>query len=348
MKLQERQIQGFLAKPDPKVRAVLVYGPDGGLVRERAVLLCKTVVEDLSDPFRVAVLTGAVLDKDPARLSDEAGAIALTGGRRVVRLRDIGNKHTKLIESVLAENTSDTFLVAEADGLSPRDSLRAFFEKAGNAAALPCYADTGDNLERLVEASFREAKLSADPDAMAYLMDNLGSDRQITRRELEKLVLFKGDGGGTVTLEDARACVGDSSAMALDDVAFACAGGDLARLDHSLNRCFMAGEASVQVLRRVAQHFQRLHFAATQRDRGDNPETAVGRVRPPIHFSRKAAFTRQLRIWPTANVVAALDRLLTAEIDCKTTGMPDVAVCRRVLTSIAGAAARYRGSGGAR
>ncbi len=345
MKLQERQVQGFLAKPDPKVRAVLVYGPDGGLVRERALLLCKTVVADLTDPFRVAVLTGPVLDKDPARLADEASAIALTGGRRVVRLRDIGNKHSKLIESVLANDAGDALLVAEADSLGPRDSLRALFENASNAAALPCYADAGDSLERLVEASLREAKLTAEPDAMAYLMDNLGSDRMITRRELEKLVLFKDDEGGTVTLEDARACVGDSSAMALDDVAFACAGGDLAKLEHSLSRCFMAGEASVQVLRRVAQHFQKLHLAATQRDRGDNVETAVSRIRPPIHFSRKAAFTRQLRIWPTSNVVAALDRLLAAEIDCKTTGMPDVAVCRRVLTSIAGAAARGRGRG---
>ncbi|MCG8696165.1 MAG: DNA polymerase III subunit delta, partial [Minwuiales bacterium] len=273
MKLQERQVQGFLNKPDPKVRAVLVYGPDGGLVRERALLLCKTVVADLSDPFRVAVLTGPVLDKDPARLADELGAIALTGGRRVVRLRDIGNKHSKLIESVLAENTGDALLVAEADSLGPRDSLRALFEKASNAAALPCYADAGDSLERLVETSLSEAKLTAEPDAMAYLMENLGSDRMITRRELEKLVLFKGDDGGSVTLDDARACVGDSSAMALDDVAFACAGGDLAKLEHSLSRCFMAGEASVQVLRRVAQHFQKLHLAATQRDRGEPVET---------------------------------------------------------------------------
>ncbi|HYC13217.1 MAG TPA: DNA polymerase III subunit delta, partial [Stellaceae bacterium] len=64
MKLTGQRIEGFvtgfIAKPDPKVRAILVYGPDAGLVRERGEALAKAVAQDLDDPFRVAALTGAV------------------------------------------------------------------------------------------------------------------------------------------------------------------------------------------------------------------------------------------------------------------------------------------------
>ena len=87
MKIAAGQIDGFLHRPDPQIRAVLLYGPDAGLVRERADTLAKTICPELHDPFRVAELTGAVLAADPARLVDEAAQISLMGGRRVVRLR---------------------------------------------------------------------------------------------------------------------------------------------------------------------------------------------------------------------------------------------------------------------
>lgn len=88
MKLSGGRIEAFVARPDPKVRVVLVYGPDSGLVRERVDRLTRAVVEDPADPFRVADLTPAILKEDPSRLADEAAAMALTGGRRVVRLKD--------------------------------------------------------------------------------------------------------------------------------------------------------------------------------------------------------------------------------------------------------------------
>ena len=36
MKIQPARAEAFIAKPDPTIRAVLFYGPDAGLVRERA------------------------------------------------------------------------------------------------------------------------------------------------------------------------------------------------------------------------------------------------------------------------------------------------------------------------
>ena len=61
MKIAAGQIDGFLRRPDPQIRAVLLYGPDAGLVRERADTLAKTICPELHDPFRVAELTGAIL-----------------------------------------------------------------------------------------------------------------------------------------------------------------------------------------------------------------------------------------------------------------------------------------------
>ena len=45
MKLQFRQIEPFVKKPDPAARVILIYGPDDGLIRERARAIGGTVVD---------------------------------------------------------------------------------------------------------------------------------------------------------------------------------------------------------------------------------------------------------------------------------------------------------------
>src|SRR5437660_5231916 len=102
MKLPPSRVAAFLQQPDPDIRAVLLYGPDDGLVRERAGTIARTVCADLTDPFRVADLSPATLAADPARLADEAAQLSLTGGQRVVRVRGAGDALAKLFGEFLA------------------------------------------------------------------------------------------------------------------------------------------------------------------------------------------------------------------------------------------------------
>ncbi|HEY4636087.1 MAG TPA: DNA polymerase III subunit delta, partial [Rhodospirillales bacterium] len=97
MKIEPRRAEAFARNPDADVLAVLVYGPDSGLVRHRAQELARSVVPDLTDPFRVFETTADTLSADPARLPDEAAAIAMTGGRRAILVREAGDSFTALL-----------------------------------------------------------------------------------------------------------------------------------------------------------------------------------------------------------------------------------------------------------
>ena len=88
MKLSRGRIDAFLRSPDPQIRVGLIFGVDQGLVQERARRLAETVVDDLSDPFRVSELTAQDIKSDPSRLADEAAAGSLVGGNRVVLVRN--------------------------------------------------------------------------------------------------------------------------------------------------------------------------------------------------------------------------------------------------------------------
>ena len=63
MKLSGRQIDSFLDDPGNTVAAVLIYGPDQGLVRERADRIMRAVAGSTDDPFR----TATVNEQDVAR-----------------------------------------------------------------------------------------------------------------------------------------------------------------------------------------------------------------------------------------------------------------------------------------
>ncbi|MDR3439593.1 DNA polymerase III subunit delta [Telmatospirillum sp.] len=344
MKLTGNRIEGFIKAPDAAIHLVLIYGPDTGLIKERLDRLTRGICPDLGDPFRIADLTVASLKDDPARLTDEAAAISMIGGRRVVRLHDAGDGIASVVQSFLEHPQGDALVLLEAGELGPRSTLRKLVEGASNAAALPCYADEGGGLEAVIIESLRANGLSAEPDAIAWLAEHLGGDRLLTRSELEKLALYMGtgrpDAETRVHLADAVACIGDTAALSLDDLVMACAGGSHAMAQRSLDRLFREGIPPVVVLRSLQRHFLRLHLAAGAMASGKSPEQALATLKPPPHFRVADQMRGQIVRWPLERISTALDLLLTAELDCKTTGMPAEEICSRTVMQLAHAAGR--------
>jgi DNA polymerase-3 subunit delta len=344
VKIAARDADRVVSAPAANIVAVLLYGPDRGLVEERAARLARTVVDDLDDPFRVADLTGAQISADPARLADEIAAQSLIGGRRLVRVRAAGNETAAAFESILNHVIGDALAVIEAGDLTPRAKLRILFEAADKGAAIACYRDDAAALETVIRETLQRHGMAPSPGALAYLMSRLGTDRRVTRTELEKLALFVGD-GGEVSEEAAVACVGDSAEITLDDLAEAVAGGHQANAGRALARLSLDGVNPVAIVRALQRHFQRLHFTASLIAGGTAQDAAVAALRPPVFFKRKQAFTAHSRAWTAKTVSRALDLLLAAEIDCKTTGMPGAAICGNVVTRLTGAAVTMRSRG---
>jgi DNA polymerase-3 subunit delta len=338
VKLPAGRVESFLRRPEPDIRAVLLYGPDAGLVRERADALGRTVTADLRDPFRVADLTGAILAADPARLSDEAAQISLMGGRRLVRVRDVGDAHSAVFSRFMATAAGDALIVVEAGDVPARGSLRRVFEDAPGGVAIGCYPDGARDLAEVIRDSLAAHQVTASRDAVEFLVAHLGGDRLLTRSELEKLALYAGD-GGRVELDDARLSIADSAALSLDDAVLAAAEGNAAALDRALARVFQEGESPVSVIRATLRHLQRLHALAARVAGGDTIDSALRGARPPIFFKQQDSFRRQLGLWREPALRRQLDRLCDAEARIKTTGMPAETACRAALFAIAASVA---------
>jgi len=324
----------YVAHPPAALVAALVFGPDQGLVRERAERLARTVVPDLGDAFQVSEMDEATLNADPARLADEAAAISMLGGRRVVRVRGAGNALAKLFEGFLDDPKGDALVVVEAGDLNKGAALRKVFEGAKNAAAVPCYADSARDLADVVRSAMKAEGLSISHEAVEDAVSRLGSDRGITRRELEKLALYA-QGTGKVSLEDVRAVMGDEAEGRVEEACDAAGEGDLKRLDLALSRLWAEDLSPIAVLRMAMGHFQRVALAKAQATRGETLDGVLRKLRPPIHFTRAPSFKMQVSRWNEERLFEALDLLLETETLCKTTGVPAEAVCGRALFNIA-------------
>ncbi len=335
MKLDARRTAAFLQAPG-SARIVLLHGDDEGAVRHRADVLTRAVVGQRDDPFRVAWLSR----EDHPRLMEEATAIAMAGGRRVIRVRDAGDGLAAAVKQV-AEGPGDSLVVLESGALPGRSKLRALVEGLEKGAAIACYPEEGKALQDAIEGGLDAAGVQLEADAMRWLLDHVGSDRGSTRGEVEKLVLYAG-ADRRLDLMAVRACVGDLAAVSFDDAVFAALAGDVAQADVSIERTLAEGMAPVAITRGVLAHLGKMHVARGHMAAGLSVADAVRALRPPVFFKRVGPFSQALPLWGTAKLMQAMNEARRVELACKQTGALDMLLVRRMLLGLARQAAAAR------
>ncbi|WP_417579061.1 DNA polymerase III subunit delta [Pelagibacterium sp.] len=336
--LKGRDIEKFLSRPDLTAGFILVYGPDNGLVSENAARLVRHFAGDPPDPESLSQLHMTEVDADPQRLGILARSPSMFGGQTIIRIRAASNKLTQTLVELLDEGAQAVFIVEGAD-LKPADALRKQAEARRDARALPCYADTNQTIDTLIRDTFAQARISLEADLVPMLRDMLGNDRQVTRSELQKLVLFAGDGGALSRNDVLRLC-GDNAALAIDAVVDAIATGHARRFDEAMTRAASAGTDAQRLLIVAMQHFSRLRAMRAETDTGASVDQVIGRATPRIHFSRKSSFEQQLRLWNDDGLAAACNRLSSAILDSRKSSTLAPAIGRQALLAICMAAAR--------
>lgn len=295
MKIRPGEVEALLRRADPAYAVYLVFGPDMGLVSERARRLAHTAAGAADDPFGLVRLDGDVVAASPGRLMDEAGTVGLFGGRRTVWVGPTSRNIAASVAAVLDASPADAVVVIEAGDLNRNSPLRTLCERAPRAAAIACYADTARDVAALIDEMAREAGLRIAAEARAELTGLLGADRAATRNELQKLMLYA-HGDAQIDLDHVRAVVGDVSGVAFDAATDAAFSGRLGDLDRAFMRLEAEGIDPSLALGAALRHALLLVRLTGQMAAGASADAVVEGQRG-LHFSRKAAVTRQLKTW---------------------------------------------------
>jgi DNA polymerase-3 subunit delta len=317
----------FLNRPDSGVYCFLIYGPDSGLVTERAAQLAKSAVDDPNDAFALVRMDGDDLASDPEKLLDEAHTMALFGGKRAIWIRAGSRPIQAAIEKLLSGPVPDARVVVEAGNLGKSAPLRTLCEKNAKAAAVPCFADSEAGISKLIERELADAGLKIDNDARQALLASLGADRLATRGEIQKLALYA-HGTERVTLADVDAVVADVSAVALDDAVDAAFTGNADALERALGMLDGSGIPASAALLAALRHALQMHKV-----KSGNQE--LDRAWPGLHFRRKGLVEAALSRWTASRIEGAVQRLAQAVFDGRRSGALGETIARRALASIA-------------
>jgi DNA polymerase-3 subunit delta len=339
--LRGREIDAFLARPDPARPIILLYGPDTGLVRERAEALIASAVDDPNDPFSLVRLDGDELAAEPSRLVDEAMTVPLFGGRRAIRVKAGARSFASGVDTLADSPIRDCRIVIEAGELRPDAPLRKACERAKTAVAIACYPDTERDLARLIDDELRASNLKIAPDARATLMSLLGGDRQASRNELRKIALYA-HGQREVTLDDVMAVVSDASDFKLDPIVDGAFAGQPATVETEFAKAMVAGTYPGLIISAAQRQVAALHKAALLMDGGASASGAAESGFPRLHFSRKNVVETALRNFSAARLEQVMDQLATAALDVRRQSSLAAVIAQRTLMSIA-VNARRRG-----
>lgn len=332
--LRGREIDTYLARPDPARPIILLYGPDAGLVRERAEALLASAVDDPSDPFSLVRLDGDELSAEPSRLVDEALTIPLFGGRRAIRVRAGSRSFASGIDALADVPLKDCRIVIEAGELRAELPLRKACERAKSAVAIACYPDTERDLTKLIDDELKPSNLRIASDARAVLMGLLGGDRQASRNELRKLALYA-HGKGEVTLDDVMAVVADASELKIDPIVDGAFAGNAAAVESEFAKAMVAGTYPGVIISAAQRQAAWLHKSALAIAEGTPASAVLDGGFPRLHFSRKPSVEAALRNFDAARLMVIIDQLATAALDMRKQATLAAVIAQRALLSIA-------------
>ena len=339
--LRGRDIDAYLANPDAGRPIALLYGPDAGLVRERADALIAGSVDDPGDPFSLVRIDGDELSAEPSRLVDEAMTVPLFGGRRALRVKAGSRNFTSGVATLTEMPPVDCRVVIEAGELRPDAPLRKLCERARTAVAIACYPDTERDLARLIDDELRAANLRIAPDARAALMASLGGDRQASRNELRKLTLYA-HGAREVTLDDVTAVISDASDLKIDPIVDGAFTGNPKLVETEFAKALAAGTYPGMILSAAQRHAASLHKASLAMDEGASAASAAESGFARLHFSRKGHVETALRNFSAARLRGVIEQLAVAALESRRQAALAAAIAQRALMAIA-VNARRRG-----
>ena len=339
--LKSRDADAFLARPDTAHPVVLIYGPDAGLVRERADALIRLSVDNPDDPFSFIRLDGDELSGDPQRLIEEANTIPLFGGRRAILVRAGSRNIVPAVEPLLSSSLKDCRVIIEAGELRKSAPLRTLCERGKNVAVIACYADDDRSLGRLLDDELRQSGLTIAPDARAALLPLLGGDRRASRSEIQKLFLYV-SGRNRVTLDDVMAVISDASSPGLTrliDFAFA---GKSADMDSEFTKVRAEGFPAGAILNTALRELYSLHRLRLTIEGGQPASAVIEGHRPPIHFSRKSIIEMALKSWNSAKLVQGMQQIAEAVLETRRNAALADTIAQRCLLSLSTAARQRR------
>lgn len=339
---KQAQLDSFLKKNNPEIKAFLLYGSNEGLITELSKKLTLSITTNLNDAFCVVNLSWEDIKSDIGKLSSEYNAISLMGDRRVIILRDVDNDLTKALKEILPDTKSDTLLIICGNSnLNNKSSLVTYASNSNFIASFGCYEDREKDISSSTRTFLIENNITYQSDAFELLCSRLSSDRKFNQNELEKLITYIGT-KKHIEIKDVKEAVFDQSSLNTDDLCFYTFSGEKNKAINSLKHLLQEGIEPVQIIRALIYHTNKLLEGKALTESGETPANAIKKVISKRFFYRYDAGAKQIDMWSKDRLFDATELLYKAEKSCKTTNIPNNEFVSYTILTLLSAASKLK------
>lgn len=334
MKASKASIGRAVDQPDAGVRLYLLYGPDEAQSRALGERLLQALG---ATQF---IVNASAIKSDPASLADEAGAMSLFGGKRVLWIEPATKDIEDGVAALLEGPPTESSVVAIAGALPKTSALLKLAEASEEAVAFAAYAPEGADAERMVVDVGRRFGLKIASPLAALIAESCGNDQAIVSQELQKLALYV-DASPQSPKEldrDAVEAIGaeltEGNLPRLADLALA---GELGELADELARLPHSAEG-IPVVRALQRRLLMLAPARARIERGDRPDAVMTSLGKSLFWKDKALIEKLLRLWDAKGLAKVTERAGQLERNLMFSPAPDQETLGEELLSIARAA----------
>ena len=304
MKSIKGSIGRAVDEPDPKVRFYLFHGTDesqSSALGERLVAALKASKH---------AIAGGALRGDPALLADEAGAIDMFGGAKVLWIQPAGEEIVGAVEALLDAPASESPVVAIAGRLGKTSGLLKLAESHELALAHVSYELDARDAERLVAELARTEGLRTGPGTAARIAEACANDRRMIAQELTKLALYLDASPnapkdlGSEALDAVGAETGGDF-LGIADLALA---GDVRSLGEALSRMEAGGRDAIPIVRSLQRRLLMLAPIRARIDAGERSQAVMTSLGKSLFWKDKPKVERMLGLWDSAGLARVSER----------------------------------------
>lgn len=318
---------------------VLIYGEDGGKTKQLAKACAEKVCSDLSDPFQVDRIRVEDLLEDPTKLVDSVNTLMMTGGTRLVYVEGVNafltkqqlDTVTEAVSFALERLSESAVVVLSAAGIDAKHALPKMVEKHPQAAAIRCFVSSTRDIQSEVRTYFSQKGKKVSAEAVQFLTENLGNDRDITERELEVLDLYVGE-QGHVSLDDCIETISSAPSLNVFKLCDAIGMRNREKVDYFLRVLSEEGQDINMVYVTAIRHMRRLMTVKVLVENGSSMQQALKELSPPVFYGQDI-FIAQVNAFPSERIKTMIDKLYETLLQSRQgTLTPDLVMHRSILS----------------
>jgi len=298
-----------------KYNFFLLYGENLGLKKDIRKLI-KAEIEKKNKNIEILFLYESEIFDNEENFYNLVYAGSLFSNKKIITIYADTDKIIKKISDIYNKYQEEVFLIIFSEILEKRSKLRNFFEKNKRTICVPCYLESGKDLEIIAKSELKKNNILLSQEIINLLIEKSNFDRNNLRNEIEKIHSYSLN-KKKLELDDIKSLINFSGDYKLDIFINECLCGNIKQYKKIISELYVNTVNQILLLRILSNKIQRLLKIKAEVSKSNNLDNLINATKPAIFWKEKPLVKRQLSIWSLNDLKKMIGDINNTELLCK-------------------------------